>query len=70
VPLTETTRDVGSINADRHRANAQGFECIQLCFNAPQLGVAKRSPIAAVENQKHALWNMPGTRQSGNGGGE
>ncbi len=53
-PPAEPARDFGSVDADRDRADAQCFECVQILFNTPQLGVAEGSPVAAVEDQQHA----------------
>jgi hypothetical protein len=53
-PLAEPARYFGSVDADRNRANAKCFECLQILFNTPQLGVAEGSSVAAVENQQHA----------------
>ena len=60
MPLAKPPRDFRSVHADRYRTNAQGFELVQIFFDTPQLGVAERSPIAAIEDQQHTLWNAPG----------
>jgi hypothetical protein len=53
--LTEGAGFFRTVNADGNGTNADGIELIQISLNAPQLGVARRSPIAAVENQQHSL---------------
>jgi hypothetical protein len=55
VALAKSPRYIGSVHADRHRTNAQGFELVQIFFDTPQLGVAKRSPIAAIENEQYTF---------------
>ena len=49
-PLCQVARLFGSIDADRHWTNAHRVELIQILLNTPQLGVARRSPVASIEN--------------------
>ena len=41
----------GGIHADRHHFNAALVKLVQVLLEAPQLGVAERSPVAAIEDQ-------------------
>jgi hypothetical protein len=50
-PLAQLSRDIGLVDADRDRANARIAEFAKLLLNAPQLGDAGRSPVAAIENE-------------------
>ena len=49
--LAEFLRLGGRIHADRDNLDAPVMELAQVLFETPQLGVAERSPIAAVEDQ-------------------
>ncbi len=49
----ERRRDIRRIDADGHNPRAASLEFGPLFLKTPQLGVAVRSPVAAVENQKH-----------------
>jgi len=51
--LTEVARLLRTINADGNRTNPGFVKFAQPLLNAPQLGVAERSPIAAIENEQH-----------------
>jgi hypothetical protein len=53
---------VGRVYANGYGPNPHISEIGQLFFYTPQLGVAERSPIAAIENQQHA----PGSAGGGN----
>jgi hypothetical protein len=46
---------LGSIYADCNRANTRLMEFVQTPLNTPQLGVAGRSPVTAVEDQQHTF---------------
>jgi hypothetical protein len=43
------------IDADPDDANASRIEFFELFLETPQLGVAKRSPKSAIENQRERL---------------
>ena len=47
------------IHADRYWSYSLALELTQTVLNTPQLGVAERSPIAPVENQKQASRFLP-----------
>lgn len=47
--------DIRRINADRDNADTAGFEVRKPSLETPQLGVAKRSPKSAIENQRDGL---------------
>jgi hypothetical protein len=51
----EIARDLWRVNADGYRENPGCLEIGQTLFDASQLEVTERSPIAAVENQQHRL---------------
>ena len=53
--LCELPRLFWSIYADRNRTNAGLMESIEISLNAPQLGVADESPVAAIEDQQNAF---------------
>ena len=55
VPLAKALGNLGSVHADCHRAHPQCFECAQILFYTPQLGVTERSPIAPIEDEQHTL---------------
>src|SRR5947209_10311316 len=48
--------DLYRVNADRREMNPTRFKIRQLTLKTPQLGVAQRSPMAAVENDERASW--------------
>lgn len=52
--LPEILRNFRRIYADRNRTNSRLMEVSQTLLDAPQLGVARRSPVTPVENQQHA----------------
>ena len=53
--LAQVERFLGSIYADCNRANTRLMEFVQTPLNTPQLGVAGRSPVTAVEDQQHTF---------------
>jgi hypothetical protein len=68
--LTETSRNVRRIYADRNGPHAQAFEYAETSFYTPQLGVAEWSPVAAVEHQQDTHRDPSGARRSANRSGE
>src|SRR5215471_1670523 len=50
----QVTRFFRCIHADRYGSYAYRAELIQVFLNAPQLGVAGWSPVAAIEDQQDA----------------
>ena len=49
--LAEPLRLRGRIHADRYNLNTPVMKLAQVLLETPQLGVAERSPISAIENQ-------------------
>src|SRR5260221_10756008 len=56
--LTQVARDFGTVYADSNRANSRDSTLIQTVLNTPQLGVARWSPVATIENHQHSLLNL------------
>ena len=56
---TERRGFIRSVHADRYWSYSLALELTQTVLNTPQLGVAERSPIAPVENQKQASRFLP-----------
>lgn len=48
--LAKVTADFRAVNTDRDRPNACLMKLLQTLLNAPQLGVARWSPVTPVEN--------------------
>ena len=55
VALGKLPRIFWQIDADRDRRYTGGCKLIDVFLNSPQLGDAKRSPVATIENQQHAF---------------
>jgi len=53
--LTKIAGRFRTIDANRDRTNSDFVELSEILLNAPQLGVARRSPVAAIENEEGAL---------------
>ena len=53
--LRKIARHFRTVNTDRNRTNAGFFEPGQTLLDAPQLGVARRSPVTSVKDQQHTL---------------
>ena len=53
--LREVTQLIRRINTDCDRSNAGLIKSSEILLDAPQLGVADWSPIAAIENYEHAF---------------
>jgi hypothetical protein len=53
--LHQVARLFRSVDTDRHRTNTRLIETRQTLFNTPQLGVAQRSPVTAVEDQQNTF---------------
>lgn len=49
--LHEIARYLRFVNADRNRSEASVIERLQIFLNTPQLGVARWSPVAAIEDK-------------------
>ena len=62
--LTMALSHVGRINTDRGHADTAFFKLAKPLLKTPQLGVAKRSPVAAIEDQEHAA-RFEGVRSPG-----
>jgi len=62
--LTEGSGLFRRIDADRHHLSAARRKLRQVILKTPQLGVAQRSPVAAVENQQYSAIRLaqPGER--------
>ncbi len=54
-PLTMLLICIHGIDADGHDTNTARIEFRKFSLKTPQLGVTKRSPVAAIENQQRAL---------------
>ena len=52
--LAEVVRFLGRIDADCRDFDTMLVKFVEVLLETPQLGVAKRSPIAAIENQDYA----------------
>ena len=50
VPAAEFATDLGGIDTDGDEFHPTGIEIFPAFLNTPQLGVVRRSPMAAVEN--------------------
>ena len=61
VPSLATERRglIRRVHADRYRSHSPLRELTQIVLDTPQLGVAERSPISPVENQKQSSWFLP-----------
>ena len=53
--LAEVVRFLGRIDADCRDFDTMLMKFVEVLLETPQLGVAKRSPIASIENQDYAL---------------
>jgi hypothetical protein len=51
-----------AIHANRNRTNSDFIELIEIVLNAPQLGVARWSPVAAIEDEENSLRRARPTR--------
>ena len=51
VPAAELATELRGIDTDGDKLHTAGIEIFPAFLNTPQLGVAQRSPVAAVENQ-------------------
>jgi len=53
--LREVARLFRTVNTDRDRTNPNCFELVQASLDAPQLGVARWSPVASVKDEQYTL---------------
>lgn len=53
--LHQVPRLFRRVSTDRNRTNARLIETSQIVFNAPQLGVARGSPVTSVKDKQHTL---------------
>ena len=54
-PAAELATDLRGIDTDGDELHTAGIEIFSAFLNTPQLGVARRSPVAAVENQDDTI---------------
>jgi hypothetical protein len=54
--LALTPGDGRRVHANGHNAYPSGSKIVESLLETPQLGVAERSPVAAIKNEYHAVW--------------